>query len=150
MIPDASNYLVNKNDLNNSLVYEKMPKRFLELGINPFFIISYGRTLTTWVFIVFIALPILLVLRRTCKNVNLWEEVTSAFFFNGPLRAMAESYFDISFTVLLNSKCFYFRNWSEIVSSSLTIIIAGVAILMPFILMTLIYANRKKIKGYEW
>jgi hypothetical protein len=99
---------VNQTEIDQ----EKLPNRFLTIGVVPYFLIAFGRTFTMWIAIFCVFLPILMILRKLCHKVKFFEELTGAFFFNGPLRAITELYVDISFALILNSKFTKFANYS--------------------------------------
>jgi hypothetical protein len=59
-IPDISDYLVNKEDIEQPYYYTQLPDKFNEKNVEIFFIVAYGRAFTIQAAAVLVALPLLI------------------------------------------------------------------------------------------
>lgn len=120
------------------------------MEISPYFIIAYSDKLSIWVLAIFVLLPILIALNKMCKKVKVFENILGGFFFNGPLRTIIEMYFEMVIQVVVNTNFVKFRNRSQIIATATAFFFGAFCLLLPFILMTIIYANRKTVRKRIW
>ena len=149
-MPDIKKWLINVNDINGQFDNELLPPSFVAGGISPYFIIAYSDQLNTWILMVFIALPLLLLMSKICKKITAFENALGGFFFNGPLRTMTEMYFDMVIQIFVNVSFIKFRNKSQLIASLVCFIFGTFSLMYPFIMMTVIYANRKIIRKRKY
>jgi hypothetical protein len=45
-IPDTSDYLIDKTAIELDYLYTELPSKFNEMGVEIFFLVSYGKTVT--------------------------------------------------------------------------------------------------------
>lgn len=145
-MPDINKWLIKPSDIEGKYDTEILPPAFVEAEISPYFIISYSGKLNTWILAVFIALPVLLLLSRIFKKVTAIENALGTFFFNGPLRTLTEMYFEMVITIFVNVGFIKFRNKSQIIGTATCFIFGVFAIMFPFIMMSIIYANRRFVR----
>ena len=112
--------------------------------------IAYGRTFTIWAVAGFLMLPSLYIMNKLCKKVKLWEDLLSTFFFNMPMRTFVETYIDSAIQIILNTKVIKFSNYSQVVATLVAFAGGVSALLMPFIVMNVIYNNRKNVRKSSW
>jgi hypothetical protein len=149
-IPEINKWLINENDIIGRYDNELLPPKFVDAGISPYFIISYSDKLSMWMAAVFIVLPVLLLFNKICKKVKIWENILGGFFFNGPIRTFSEMYFEMIITILVNTEFVKFRNRSQIIATLFAFVFGAFSLLFPFILMSVIYANRKSVRKRTW
>lgn len=89
-------------------------------------------------------------MNKLCKNVKLWKDIKGSFFFNGPLRAFIEMYIELILQVIINTQFIKFKNYDQIVTTLIAFVFGAVSLLLPFLAMSLIYHNRKRIKSNRW
>ncbi|CDW72275.1 fu domain containing protein [Stylonychia lemnae] len=150
IIPNFSNLLIDENQLNEPYDQYILDEKFKNNDISPYFVIAFGQKLTLWCIGILLILPITLILNKICKKVQFWEEIISGFFFNAPLRTFVEMYIELILQVLINTKFIKFRNFSQVISTLFAFIFGAISLLLPFLAMTVIYQNRKKIKQNSW
>lgn len=149
-MPDIKKWLINVDDIEGQYDNEILPPKFVEAKISPYFIIAYSDKLNTWILALFILLPILLFLNKVCKKMKVFENMIGGFFFNGPLRTVTEMYFEMVITIVVNVGFVKFRNKSQLIASLTAFMFGTFTLLLPFILMTVIYANRKNVRKRIW
>lgn len=89
-------------------------------------------------------------MNKLCKNVKIWRDIKGSFFFNGPLRAFVEMYIELILQVIINTQFIKFKNFDCIVTTCVAFMFGSISLLLPFLTMTLIYHNRKKVKSHRW
>jgi len=149
-MPDIKKFLIKVDDIEGKYDNELLPPKFVQAEISPYFIISYSDKLNTWICLIFILMPILILFSKMCKKVKIWENILGGFFFNGPLRTITEMYFEMIITILVNTEFVKFRNRSQIIATATAFCFGAFSLLLPFIIMTVIYANRKNIRKRIW
>jgi hypothetical protein len=149
-MPDIKKFLIKVEDIEGKYDTELLPPKFVLAEISPYFIISYSDKLSLWLTAIFILLPILILFSKMCKKVKIWENILGGFFFNGPLRTVTEMYFEMVITILVNTEFVKFRNRSQIIATATAFGFGAFSLLLPFILMSVIYANRKNIRKRIW
>lgn len=149
-IPDLSDYIIDQNQVIEASDNDTLATKFLDNGVSPYFIVGYGQKLTIWCFLYLIILPTSLVMHKLCRKVKFWEELIGSFFFNLPMRTLIEMYIEITLQVIINTQFIKFSNWSQIITTALAMVFGTLALLMPFITMTLIYHNRRHIRKHKW
>lgn len=89
-------------------------------------------------------------MNKLCKKVKLWEDLKGSFFFNGPLRAFVEMYIELIIQVIINTQFIKFKNFDSMIATFTAFAFGAISLLLPFLTMTLIYHNRKKIRSKTW
>lgn len=149
-IPNIKNYLIHVEDIEGQYDNELLPPKFVDEEISPYFIVAYSDKLSIWVLAIFVMLPILLLLTKICKKIKVFESILGGFFFNGPLRTIVEMYFEMVIQVVVNTNFVKFRNRSQMIATATAFFFGAFSLLLPFILMTVIYANRKQVRKRVW
>ena len=98
-----------------------------------------------WVVAVLIILPLSLILNKMCKRVKAWENMIGFFFFNGPLRIFVEMYLELIMQIIINTIFVKFKNFDQLVTTLTAFLFGTLALLLPFMAMTQIYEQRKKV-----
>jgi hypothetical protein len=129
---------------------DKLQQRFIDREVNPYFIIEFGKKLTLWAVAFLAILPTIYLMNKLCKRVKIWEDIVSGFFFNMPLRGFIEMYIEIALSVVVNTQFIKFSNISQLVATCFAFIFGAIALLLPFLTMTLIYSNRRRIRKTSW
>ena len=111
-IPDLTDYMINKDDVEETSDVEKLPQKFIDQQIGGYFLIAFGRTFTIWSMGLFVCLPFVYLFNKICKRVMIWDMMISAFFFNMPMRTITEQCIDLALQVIVNTKLIKFRNRS--------------------------------------
>ncbi|CDW90898.1 cadg multi-domain protein [Stylonychia lemnae] len=149
-IPNIGDYIIDENQVNEAIDNEKLQQKFQDDEISPYFIIAFGQKLTLWVLGLLVILPIAVILNKLCKKMSLWENIIGFFFFNGPLRTFVEMYIELIMQVVINTQFIKYRNQSQIIATLTVFAFGAISLLLPFITMTVIYKNMKKIQKKNW
>ena len=112
----------------------------------PYLIIGYGKSATIALFTFIVVLPFLWLLNKICRNVRMWRNMISGFFFNSPIRAIVETYLDVCILSFLNLLNIKFTNFSRVAATVTVMGVTIYVILVPFLLMNIIFYNRPIIK----
>ncbi|CDW90923.1 fu domain containing protein [Stylonychia lemnae] len=149
-IPSVLDMVIDQRDIYEPIDNETFYYKFQEKDLTPYLIISYGEKISLWIASILVILPAIIILNKLFKGVKVLENLLKGFFFNAPLRTFIELYFELALIILINTKFIKFSNSSQMIASTTLFFIGSFSITLPFLLMTLIYQNRKNIEKRKW
>ena len=91
-----------------------------------------------------------MIMNKLCKKVKIWEDIKSSFIFNTPLRGFVEQYLEFIVQLVINSQFIKFKNRDQLITSLIAFGFGTASLLLPFIIMTVIYSNRKRVTSATW
>lgn len=149
-VPDMADLVINADDVIEEWDEEKILAKFKEREVGSYFFIEQGKMFTLYGVFIMIILPASWMFNKLCKNVRMWEDVIDSFFFNGPLRALSETYIEVCLVGFNNLRFIKMGNWSQIFCSIVAFCVSGFCLLLPFVLMNLLHHHRRVLRTRYW
>ncbi|CDW87181.1 cadg multi-domain protein [Stylonychia lemnae] len=149
-VPSVMKMIIIEEDLYEPIDSQKFYYKFQADNLTPYVAISYGEKISLWMVSILVILPFALILSKKFKTVKLFQNLIQGFFYNVPLRTFIELYLELILIVLINTQFVKFSNRSQIFASITLFFVGSFSILLPFLLMTAIFQNRKNIEKRRW
>ncbi|CDW72132.1 UNKNOWN [Stylonychia lemnae] len=149
-VPSVIKMIIIEEDVYEPVDSQQFYYKFQADDLTPYVAISYGEKISLWMVSILVILPFTILLNKKFKTIKLFQDLVQGFFYNVPMRTFMELYLELILIVLINTQFIKFSNKSQIIASITLFFVGSFSIILPFLLMTVIFLNRKNIEKHSW